>query len=382
MVAGIDVVLFRPDAELRRLARAAIDAGVDSAFAEGRSPEEIDAELARSEEGRRWLDQLEEMKDPWFNMGTGDGLYHYFGSWHDDPTIPYASLTGHIEALKAGEEIERPTEELVRERDRLAEEYGSLLDAGARSTFEELLGLARTVFPLVEEHKFYCDYWFQTRFFNKVREFGALLARHGFLEDGEDIFNLSRHEAMEALEELSLTWSTGGPALGPQQWPPIVARRRELLERLSEWTPPPAIGSMPEEVSDPIVVMLWGVTPQRLREWARSADGNELSGAAASPGEVEGPARVVRGLGDLDTIRPGEILVCTVTSPAWAPIFSKIAATVTDIGGIMSHAAIVCREYGLPAVVGTGTATSRITTGQRLRVDGTTGVVTIMDGGA
>jgi pyruvate, water dikinase len=382
MVAGIDVVLFRPDAELRRLARAAIDAGVDSAFAEGRSPDEIDAELRRSEAGRRWLDQLEEVKDPWFNMGTGDGLYHYFGSWHDDPTIPYASLTGHIEALKAGEEIERPTEELARERDRLAEEYGSLLEAEARPAFEELLGLARTVFPLVEEHKFYCDYWFQTRFFNKVREFGALLARHGFLEDGEDIFNLSRHEAMEALEELSLTWSTGGPALGPQQWPPIVARRRELLARLSKWTPPPAIGSMPEEVSDPIVVMLWGVTPQRLREWARSADGNELSGAAASPGEVEGPARVVRGLGDLDTIRPGEILVCTVTSPAWAPIFSKIAATVTDIGGIMSHAAIVSREYGLPAVVGTGTATSRITTGQRLRVDGTTGVVTIMDGGA
>src|SRR5918999_536786 len=331
MVAGIDVVLFRPDAELRRLARAAIDAGVDSAFAEGRSPDEIDVELRRSEEGRRWLDQLEEVKDP------------------------------------------------ARERDRLAEEYGSLLNADARPAFEELLGLARTVFPLVEEHKFYCDYWFQTRFFNKVREFGALLARHGFLEDGEDIFNLSRHEAMEALEELSLTWSTGGPALGPQHWPPIVARRGELLERLGEWTPPPAIGSMPEEVSDPIVVMLWGVTPQRLREWARTDGGNELSGAAASPGEVEGPARVVRGLGDLDTIRAGEILVCTVTSPAWAPIFSKIAATVTDIGGIMSHAAIVSREYGLPAVVGTGTATSRISTGQLLRVDGTTGVVTILD---
>ena len=379
MVAGIDVVLFRADAELRRLARAAIEMGVDSAFAEGRSPEEIDAELAQSEQGRRWLEQLEEIKDPWFNMGTGDALYHYYGSWHDDPSIPYASLTGHIDALKAGKEIERPTEELVRERDRLAEEYGSLLDEETRPTFEELLGLSRTVFPLVEEHKFYCDYWFQSRFFNKVREFGALLARHGFLEDGEDVFNLSRHEVMEALEELSLTWSTGGPAIGPHRWPPIVARRRDLLERLSEWTPPPALGAMPEEVSDPIVVMLWGVTPQRLKEWARTDGGNELSGAPASPGEVEGPARVVRGLGDLDTVRAGEILVCTVTSPAWSPIFSKIAATVTDIGGIMSHAAIVSREYGLPAVVGTGTATSRISTGQRLRVDGTAGVVTIVD---
>src|ERR671923_180923 len=285
MIAGIDVVLFRADAELRRLARAAIDAGVDSAFAEGRAPEEVDA------------------------------------------------------------------------------------------------GLARTVFPLVEEHKFYCDYWFQSRFFNKVREFGALLARHGFLEDGEDIFNLSRHEAMEALEELSLTWSTGGPAVGPHRWPPIVARRRDLLERLSEWTPPPALGTMPEEVSDPIVVMLWGVTPQRLKEWARTDGGNELNGAPASPGEVEGPARVVRGLGDLDTVRAGEILVCTVTSPAWSPIFSKIAATVTDIGGDKSHAAALPPQHGLPAVVGTGLATARIETGQRLRVDGTTGRGTILDGG-
>jgi pyruvate,water dikinase len=137
---------------------------------------------------------------------------------------------------------------------------------------------------------------------------------------------------------------------------------------------------MPEAVSDPVVVMLWGITPERLKQWAGGGDGNELNGAGASPGEVEGPARVVRGLDDLDTVRAGEILVCTITSPAWAPIFSKISATVTDIGGIMSHAAIVSREYGLPAVVGTGMATSRIKTGQRLRVDGTAGLVTIMDG--
>ena len=89
---------------------------------------------------------------------------------------------------------------------------------------------------------------------------------------------------------------------------------------------------------------------------------------------------MVRSLDQLDEVQAGEILVCTITSPAWAPIFSKIKATVTDIGGIMSHAAIVSREYGLPAVVGTGTATSTIKTGQRLKVDGSTGVVRILAG--
>jgi pyruvate,water dikinase len=83
----------------------------------------------------------------------------------------------------------------------------------------------------------------------------------------------------------------------------------------------------------------------------------------------------VRQVGE---IQEGEILVAPVTSPSWTPVFGKVAATVSDIGGVMSHAAIVAREYGLPAVVGTGVATARIKTGDRLRVDGDRGVVTIL----
>jgi pyruvate,water dikinase len=165
-------------------------------------------------------------------------------------------------------------------------------------------------------------------------------------------------------------------------WPPIAARRKELLEKLSHWTPPPALGVVPEAINDPMTVMLWGVTTERVREWARQqSGGSELTGAAASPGVVEGPARVVRTLADLPDVREGEILVCGSTSPAWAPIFTKIKATVTDVGGVMSHAAIVCREYGLPAVVGTGRATSEIRTGEAIRVDGSTGVVTLLRAG-
>ena len=380
MVAGIDVLLFKADAELRRLAKLAIDTGVDGAFEEGRTHAEIDAELGQSEAGRAWLDDLDKVKDPWFNMATGDGLYHYYGSWLDDPSIPYASLIGYVRALREGEEVERPTEELARERDRLAEEYGALLREEARAGFDDLLGLSRMVFPYVEEHKFLCDYWFLTTWWNKIREFGALLARHGFLEDTEDIFQLGRHEVQTALDELLLTWSTGGEPLGPKHWPPIVARRKELLERLAEWTPPPALGVAPETITDPALIMLWGITTERVREWARSQDdGLELRGTAASPGVAEGPARVVKTVSEISDVRDGEVLVCTITSPAWAPIFSKVEAVVTDIGGVMSHAAIVCREYGLPAVVGTGRSTSRIRTGQMVRVDGSAGTVTILE---
>jgi pyruvate,water dikinase len=93
---------------------------------------------------------------------------------------------------------------------------------------------------------------------------------------------------------------------------------------------------------------------------------------------VEGIARVLLNVNDIGQIREGEVLVCPVTAPSWGPVFGKIAAAVSDIGGTMSHAAIVAREYGMPAVVGTGMATTRIKTGDRVRVDGDRGVVTVI----
>ena len=78
-------------------------------------------------------------------------------------------------------------------------------------------------------------------------------------------------------------------------------------------------------------------------------------------------------------LQQGDILICRITNPTWAPIFQKISAAVSDIGGSMSHAAIVAREYGLPAVVGTGQATTRIRDGQRIRVDGARGIVTLLN---
>ena len=108
-------------------------------------------------------------------------------------------------------------------------------------------------------------------------------------------------------------------------------------------------------------------------------EAGDLTGMAASPGIAEGMARVVRSPDELELLQEGDILVAPVTAPSWAPVFGKVRATVTDIGGIMSHAAIVCREYRLPAVTGTGSASTRITTGRRIRVDGAAGTVTLLD---
>jgi pyruvate,water dikinase len=124
--------------------------------------------------------------------------------------------------------------------------------------------------------------------------------------------------------------------------------------------------------------MLWGITQDTIESWysqSAAGDEREVRGYGASSGIVEGTARVLRDVNEIGTIRDGEILVCPVTAPSWGPVFGKIKAAVSDIGGTMSHAAIVAREYGMPAVVGTGQATKRIKTGQRVRVDGDRGVV-------
>ena len=120
----------------------------------------------------------------------------------------------------------------------------------------------------------------------------------------------------------------------------------------------------------------------QIDEWLKGTgagkDVTEIKGFASSAGVAEGPARVLKLLEDIVTVKEGEILVAPTTNPSWAPVFTKIKAAVTDIGGLTSHAAIVSREYGLPSVTGTGVATSVIKTGDTIKVDGTAGTVTIV----
>jgi phosphohistidine swiveling domain-containing protein len=383
MVAGIDVLMFRPDDELKKLAELAVRLKLDSKFAEDASPKDTLAAVAQmGAAGRQWLDALEEAREPWFNISLGDGFYHSHRSWNDDLTVPFSALPRYISQIKKGQSLERPTQQLKQERARIISEYRELLpNEEEKGAFDQMLELCHLVFPYVEDHKFYCEHWFISRFYNKVREFGMLLVDQGLIEDVEDIFQLQRTEISHALMDVMLAWAAGSEPVGGDHWKPIVKRRREILDALRGWNAPPALGPMPEAIEDPAVQMLWGITNETLETWAKPPSElgeNELRGFAASPGRVEGIARVLLAVNEIGQIKEGEILVCPVTSPSWGPVFNKIKAAVSDIGGTMSHAAIVAREYGMPAVVGTGLATKRIKTGQRIRVDGDQGIVTIL----
>jgi pyruvate,water dikinase len=384
MVAGIDILMFQADDKLKSLAQLAVDLGIDGCFGDGADPIAVlESIRGRGDQGTEWFAAFDKIRQPWFNISVGDGFYHYHRSWDDDRTVPFSAISHFITQIRSGEDIIRKTEALREERKRISDEYRALLDSEEeRVAFDQMLGLCHRVFPYVEDHKFYCEHWFTTRFYAKMREFGALLVKNGVLKDADDIFQLKNNEVEAALVDVMLAWAAGTTPLGAQQWQPVVERRREILAKFAEWDAPIAIGPMPEHLEDPAVQMLWGITSDTLKAWSRApekADENVIYGFAASPGVVEGVARVLKNVNDIGQVREGDILVSPVTTPSWGPVFPKIKAAVSDIGGTMSHAAIVAREYGMPAVVGTGRATHRIRTGQRVRVDGDRGVVTILD---
>ena len=141
--------------------------------------------------------------------------------------------------------------------------------------------------------------------------------------------------------------------------------------------PPPALGTPhpgppPDDPMGRALGKLFGVPP------AESGDPDILLGHASSPGKVSGTAKVVLSLAEAGKLQPGDIMVAPSTMPAWTPLFASIAAVVTDAGGVLSHAAIVAREYNIPAVLGTGNATSAIQDGQTVEVDGDAGAVRIV----
>ncbi len=383
MVGGIDVIIYRPDEELKKLAKLAVQLGVDDIAMKGSAKEVLDG-MQGSENGKKWLEAFEGARDPWFYVSTGTGWYHHDRCWNDDLDIPIQAMQIYVEKVREGENIDRPTARIIEERDQLSEGYRALLQTeDDKATFDQMLNQARTVFPYVENHLFYVEHWFHSIFWNKIRDVAKVMKDFEFIEEIEDVWYLKRSEIKDALWDLVTAWATGSKPRGPLVWPKEIAWRKSCVEKFREWTPPDAMGPVPETISEPFTIVLWGVTAESMSHWARlravaEGDLSKIVGFPGSPGTVEGPVRVCRTVKEINELQEGEILVAPTTSPSWAPAFQKIKAAVTDVGGVMCHAAIVCREYGLPAVVGTGSATSRLKTGMQVKVDGAKGEIDVL----
>jgi len=388
MVAGAYVSMFRPEEELCRLSRLAVSSrAVADIFKSESSVEQKTAELEKTPDGKHWLEELEKAKDPWFYVSCGSGWFHHEGSWLNNLDIPFSYIKGYIERLEKGEKIERSLDEIDKQRDEVVAEYRNLIKTDEdRKSFEDAFKTVRTIYRYAEDHLFWVEHWFHTIWYDKIRAFGRLLVNNGMIEEVDDIFMFNRYEIPEILTEVATGWALGVdiPVRG-SYYKAKADKRKKILKAANQWMPTPALGVPPEEVAEPFTVMLWGVTTDKVKEWLKSMgevkaeEVSEIKGFASSAGVVEGRARVLKLLKEIIDIQPGEILVCPCTNPSWAPVFGKIKAAVTDIGGLTCHAAIVCREYGVPSVTGTGVATSVIKTGDMIKVDVDTGAVTIVE---
>src|SRR5688572_26772845 len=219
--------------------------------------------------------------------------------------------------------------------------------------------------PLTPDHHFYIDQGANAHVRLVLIEVGRKLVDAGRLDQPDDVMFLRYYELRSLIGSAT--------ALDARS---IVAGRRKEREAAANLHPRDWVGTVtPSQLGFPYLVN-WGY-PDRFYQ-TQSDDERLITGIGGSPGVIEGVARVVRTVDEFDEVRDGDILVCQMTNPAWVVLFTKIAGLVTDTGGTTSHPAVLSREFGIPAVIGTSVATQRIATGDRIRIDGTAGSVEIL----
>jgi phosphohistidine swiveling domain-containing protein len=244
-----------------------------------------------------------------------------------------------------------------------------------KAKFENALSLVLRMMPLTPDHHFYFDQGTYGRLRLLFLAIGRHLKKIGLMDDPEDIFYLEYEQ---------LRWYVANPRTNenPNGYDGRSVIKKNRREREEAWKLHPRdwVGTVTQwSLYQEPYKTLWGY-PQRFERAQEKATEPKdvVKGLPAAAGVAEGVARIVTGPEEFDQVKKGEIMVCIMTNPAWVMVFTKIAAVVCDAGGVLAHPAVVAREFGIPAVVGTTNSTQRIKTGDRIRVNGSTGVVDIL----
>lgn len=353
LIQGTIDELVAVDTGLGRLTElAAVSPELSAAIAASPAPSLED--VAQLPGGAAFVSDLRSFLEEHGHLGQGfDDLG--LASWAEEPWM----LLGEI-----GKRLQHPVEPATERAARLAREADVLADAFRTriadqpeklAEFERLLSLARRIGGITETHNYWIDRMAQARLRTFAVRVGVRLAREGVIECGEDVLYLRRAEIP-------------GLLLSSEDRRGLVAERRADHERWRKVKPPAKVGKPSTDES----------SGRFSGERFAKEDEAIVRGTGASAGIIRGPARVVLGPDDFERVRPGDIIVAPSSNPSWVPLFTIAGGLVTDTGGVLSHAAVVAREFALPAVVGTGDATTRIREGQTVELDGTTGYVRLL----
>lgn len=310
---------------------------------------------------------------------VADGIQHYLNEYGhqiynldfvdptqiEDPLPMLLSLTALVDNVP-DQDVRTRQAKMAEARDSLVAESMQAMNPISRRLFRWVWKWTKHYAPYRESVMFYMGAaWPTLR--KLARELGQRLTDAGTLSTPGDIYYLDGAEITAAIEARASGQSI--PALAE-----LTRERRALREARKQLTPPPKVPLDGVLRVGPIKLSMFDPTPSDAVN-----EGPVLNGYAVSTGRVTAPASVIRSIDEFDQMKPGTILVCTTTTPAWTPLFSQAKGLVTDVGGALAHGSIVAREYGIPAVMGTGVATDRITSGMMLVVDGDAGTVTLED---
>lgn len=363
---GYDTKIMQTDRELWRLAALARDLGLGEVFAANDGPA-LHQALEAAPRGRDFLDEFDTFLRE-YGWRTEAILEPTFVPWVEDPSPPLGMIRSFLQA-DDGFDFAAAHAAAVAERDEAVEQARAKLTVEERETFDASLGACRhaNFAWWNEEHNHYID----LRAHVPVRQAAMAIARRAGAarpDDGLFLF----------VEELTQV------ARGDRAWSDVAdladARRRYFEEWVTKRANmPKVLGRLPEQVTDPVLIEIFGINTHFLEVFAGGERGEELRGIPVSGGVARGTARVLQSAEELHRLQPGDVLVCEATSPSWTPAFGTIAACVCDSGGTLTHASIVSREYRIPCVVGVGVATTTIRDGDVVEVDGSDGVVRIVE---
>jgi pyruvate,water dikinase len=335
---------------------------LSAAFANDTGVEILEA-LQSTPEGRQFFEERVQAWQREFGWHAVWSHEFVFPSRFEEPAPILDVLKGYIEA-----DYDYPS--AVKElADDISAATTELLDGLEGEDLEKMTAASDInlkIAPLTPDHHFYIDQGTNAHLRVVLIAIGRKLVEEGVLDEPDDVIFLRYNELRYLLGDLENYDARG-----------IVKKRRAERAESEMIKPRDWIGTATESQLEFPYLGLWGF-PDRL--YIEQEEGTEVTGIAASPGVIEGTAKVVLSTDEFDQVRPGDILVCQMTNPAWTPLFSVISGIVTDAGGTVSHPAVMAREFSIPAVVGCSVGTVAIKTGDRVRVNGSAGTVEVLAG--
>lgn len=377
---------LKPDADpslLGRLQNSASDRNWDSIEAlwkmkgEIKADEELIAIFARetggdilnalrgSERGQHFIDERLKPYQKEFGWHAVWSHEFVFPTRYEQPEPILEVIKGYVDI-----DYDYPSaiQELEDDLAAAAEELLNGLEGDALERMERAHQTNARMAPLTPDHHFYIDQGTNAHVRLVLICIGRHLVSLGAIGEADDVMFLRYNE---------LRYLMADPKGSEMR--ELISERRDQREEAYEIRPRDWVGTATEEALAFPYLPLWGF-PERLdRDYGAAED--RVEGLAASAGVIEGVARVVLSPEQFDQVEHGEILVCQMTNPAWVTLFTRISGLVSDAGGAASHPAVLSREFGIPAVIGTSVATQKIKTGDLLRVNGSTGVVEILPDG-